>query len=407
MNIDKKTIRNIFLGVLTCIVVYWVLHEPEKLGATLNVVKDVLFPFALGGSIAFIINVPMRAIENRLIKIKNEKFRRILALVLTFVCVLLVLTLISVLLVPQLISSAKSFIPKLENLPSAINNLINRYPRLLGWLKDIVDKLNVAEFIEELITSFSSRLSSIVSGTFTVISTITDSVVDVVIAIVFSVYCLCQKETLSRQGRKLLYAFAPEKISDNVVRILRLTNATFSNFLSGQCVEVCILGCMFAIAMAIFKMPYIPLISVLVAVTAFIPVVGAWAGCVIGTLLILIENPIQALWFVVLFIFIQQIENNIIYPRVVGTSIGLSGMWVLVAVGVGGELMGAAGMFLMIPVVSVMYTLVQEVVQKRLAKRPVDPEKLKAQPPELSRRRLKWNITFKKKVKDENTQSKK
>lgn len=407
MNIDKKTLRNIFLGVLACIVVFWVLHEPEKLGATLNVIKDILFPFALGGSIAFIFNVPMRAIEKTLVKVKNVKFRRVLALILTFFGALLVLTLVYVLLVPQLISSTKSFIPKLENIPSVINNLTNRYPQIFGWLNDLdLEKINVAEMLKNAITSFTSGLSSIVSGTFSVIASITDSIVDIVIALVFSVYCLCQKETLARQGRKLLYAFLPEKATDNVVRILRLANATFSNFLSGQCVEVCILGCMFAIAMAIFRMPYIPLISVLVAVTAFIPVVGAWTGCVIGALFILLENPIQALWFVLLFVVIQQIENNIIYPRVVGTSIGLPGMWVLVAVGVGGELMGAAGMFLMIPVVSVMYTLAQEVVHKRLSKRSIDPEKLKAQAPEISRPRIKWNISFKRKKKEENTQTK-
>ena len=170
------------------------------------------------------------------------------------------------------------------------------------------------------------------------------------------------------------------------MRILRLANATFSNFLSGQCIEVCILGCMFAISMAIFRMPYIPLVSVLVAVTAFIPVVGAWVGCVFGAFLILVANPMQAVWFVVMFVVLQQIENNLIYPRVVGTSIGLSGMWVLVAVAVGGELMGVAGMFLMIPITSVIYTLLRESTNKHLQTKEIPADKLKEQPPELTKK---------------------
>jgi len=204
-----------------------------------------------------------------------------------------------------------------------------------------------------------------------------------VIGIVFAVYCVFQKELLARQGRRLLYAFLPEKFCDATVRILRLTNSTFSNFLSGQCLEVCILGCMFAISMAIFQMPYIPLVSVLVAVTAFIPVVGAFVGCIIGALFILVANPIQAVWFVLMFLVLQQIENNIIYPRVVGTSIGLPGMWVLFAVAIGGELMGVIGMFLMIPMAAVLYALLHEITHKRLNNRNIDPDKLIDHPPEL------------------------
>ena len=204
------------------------------------------------------------------------------------------------------------------------------------------------------------------------------------IAIVFSIYCLFQKETLARQGRKILYAFIKESRADYMIHVLRLTNSTFSNFLSGQCIEVCILGAMIAIAMAILRMPYIPLVSVLVAVTAFIPIVGAWAGCILGAFFMLVNDPMQAVWFAVMFLVVQQIEGNLIYPKVVGTSIGLSGMWVLVAVAVGGELFGVVGMLLMIPFASVIQTIAREIVGSRLAKRPIDAEKLTPQPPELS-----------------------
>lgn len=385
MQIDKKTLKSIFLGVITCIVLYWVLHEPERLSAASAFVSGILFPFFFGAILAFIINVPMRAIEKMLDKISNRTFRRVIALLLTFLGFLLVLALVFWLLIPQLISTIDTFIPKLNtfanNAPSWIMGYLEDNPKLLNWLND--SGFNFGEIIQKLAGVLSGWLTKIVTGTVAALGDITHAIMDAVIAIVFSIYCLFQKETLARQGRKVLYAFLPEKISDYIVRVMRLTNVTFSNFLSGQCLEVCILGCMFAITMAIFRMPYIPLVSVLIAVTAFIPVVGAWIGCALGTFFILIANPVQAIWFVLMFLVVQQIENNLIYPRVVGTSIGLSGMWVLFAVALGGELMGAAGMFLMIPVFSVVYTLLQEYTRSRLAGKNIDPEKLTPQPPEL------------------------
>lgn len=394
MHIDKKTLRNIFLGVISCILLYWVLHEPERLRSAYTFVSGILSPFFLGATLAFIINVPMRAVEKLLGKIASSSLRRVVALLLTFMGVLLLLALVFWLLIPQIISTIETFIPKLKtfanNAPAWITAFLEDNPDVL----DVVNKLglNFSELVQKAVSVISGWLTTLVSGTFSAIGDFTAALMDIVIAIVFSIYCLFQKETLARQGRKLLYAFVPEKASDYIVRVLRLTNVTFSNFLSGQCIEVCILGCMFAISMAIFQMPYIPLVSVLVAVTAFIPVVGAWVGCVLGTFFILIANPIQALWFVVMFLVLQQIENNLIYPRVVGTSIGLSGMWVLFAVALGGELMGAAGMFLMIPVVSVLYTLLQEHTRARLAGKNIDPDKLQAQPPEISRAKRKWDL---------------
>ena len=223
-------------------------------------------------------------------------------------------------------------------------------------------------------------------GAVSVIGSVTGAIINMVVSIAFAIYCLSRKEILSRQGRRLLYSFLSENHADQVIRVLRLTNSTFSNFISGQCLEACILGCLFAVAMAIFKMPYISLVSVVIGVTALIPVVGAFVGCILGAFFILVNNPIQALTFVIMFLVIQQLENNLIYPRVVGTSIGLPGMWVLVAVSVGGDLMGVGGMLLMIPVTSVIYALLREFTDKRLAERGIPPEKLQNQPPELDNR---------------------
>ena len=389
LELNKKTLRNLFLVVAGGIVLYWLLHETDRVKAVYSVVKGIFAPFVLGAALAFILNVPMRAFEGLLKKVKNERWRRVLAVLLTFVAVLLVLTLVCLLLIPQLVKTIQSLIPSLIEFAGEVEAFfyvfLNENPRLMEWVVNNTDLESVdwASLIQQAISVLGTSVSSIISGTFSAIGSVFSALVNFVIAIVFALYSLFQKETLARQGRKLLYAFVPERVSDHIVRILRLSNSTFSNFLSGQCVEVCILGCLFAVSMAIFKMPYIPLISVLIAVTAFIPIVGAFIGCVVGAFLIFVNDPLLAVWFVVMFLVLQQIENNLIYPRVVGTSIGLNGMWVLVSVAVGGELFGVAGMFLMIPFASVLYTLLQEVTNKSLTGKSIDPEKLKDQPPEL------------------------
>lgn len=391
LEISKKNLWRIFLVVCGCIVLYWLLHESERVGVVMDKVTGILSPFILGGVLAFILNVPMRSIETKLLKkISNEKGKRLLAVVLTFIAMLLVLAFVFWLLIPQVMNTVKSLIPNLYSFfteaEAFARDVLSDNPQLNELLKSYTnfENINWKDLLEKSLNVLGSSVSTIVGGAVSAIGTIFSGVFNLFIAIVFAIYCLFQKEILARQGRKLLYAFLKEKTADTTIRILRLTNSTFSNFLSGQCIEVCILGAMFAIAMAIFRMPYIPLISVLIAVTAFIPIVGAWVGCVLGGFLILVEDPMLAVWFVVMFLVIQQIENNLIYPRVVGTSVGLSGMWVLIAVALGGELMGVAGMFLMIPIVSVLYTLLREITNTKLASSVVNTEKLQPQPPELN-----------------------
>ena len=392
MHIEKKTLTKIFFLAAGCIILYWLLHDADRVKSVFGVVKGVVAPFALGAAFAFIINVPMRAFEGMLKGIKKNKLRRICAILLTVVAVLLVLTLVFLLLIPQLSNTIQSLIPKVYDFILRIGNNTTQYldnhPEVMEWLfaNTEFESFDWTNLAQKVISFLGTSFSSVANGTFAAIGNITGALMDVFIAIVFAVYCLFQKEVLARQGRKLLYAFLPENICDHTVRILRLTNSTFSNFLSGQCVEVCILGSLFAIVMSIFRMPYAPLVSVVVAVTAFIPVVGAWTGCVVGAFLILVEDPLLSIWFILMFVVLQFIENNLIYPKVVGTSVGLSGMWVLVGIGIGGELMGVAGMFLMIPVVSVIHTLLSEVTNKRLGTKNIAPEKLAPQPPELATR---------------------
>ena len=389
MELDKKNFKRLLAVVCAGIILYWLLNEPQLASGVWSFAIRTLSPFIVGAVIAFILNVPMRFFERHLKFVQKAGLRRSIALLLTLVCGALVITAVFSLLIPQLAKTIASLYPAISAFLKEVETWVNRTlaenPQLMQWIQENTElsKLDWAGLVQQGLTLVGNSLSTILTTALTAIGGLVGVLMDAFIAIVFAVYALFQKELLARQGRKLAYAFLKESHADYVVKVLRLSNATFSNFLSGQCIEVCILGALFAVAMAIFRMPYIPLISVLVAVTAFIPVVGAWAGCIIGAFLILISNPVQAFWFVIMFLVIQQIEGNMIYPKVVGTSIGLSGMWVLFAIGIGGELMGVLGMFLMIPVVSVLYTLLREWTHNRLAKRDVAEDKLREQPPEL------------------------
>ncbi len=389
LDLNKKTLLRIFYVVSGCIVLYWLLHETESMWNVVNVILGIFSPFITGACIAFVANVPMRAIENLLKKIPNPTGRRALAVILTIILILLVLTVVFLLLIPQMMETVQTLIPKVTeffiNLEKRIEQIINSNPQLLQILgsNGAGELFDWSSLVEKAVDLLGSGVTTIIQGAFSAIGSVVGTVMNLFISLIFAIYCLFQKETLARQGRKLLYAFVHEKHADRIVRVLRLSNSTFSNFLSGQCLEVCILGSMFAVAMAILRMPYIPLVSVLVAVTAFIPIVGAWIGCSLGAFFMLVNDPIQAVYFVVMFLVLQQLEGNLIYPRVVGTSIGLPGMWVLVSVSVGGALFGIAGMFLMIPMASVIYTLLRESTNGRLVKREISNEKLEAQPPEL------------------------
>lgn len=389
VNTRRKTLLYVFLGAVGCIVLYWLLFNTERVRTFFNFLKTLFAPFALGAGLAFILNVPMRAIEVRLQKIKKIALRRIISILLTFIAVALVLFLVVQLLLPQLVATVETLTTKMPGFATRVWGLINEFleanPEVMEWVEVNTDfeQMDWMSYVEKLLSWVSDGVSGIVGSTFSAIGTVFTALFNGVIAFVFAMYCLFRKEILARQGRRLLYAFLPEKFCDETVRIFRLTASTFSNFISGQCLEAVILGAMFAVTMLIFRMPYVPLVSVLVAVTALVPIVGAFVGCALGAFFILVDDPIKAVWFVVMFLIIQQIEGNVVYPKVVGSSVGLPGMWVLVAVAIGGKLMGIAGMFIMIPVISVLYTLLREITNKRLQKRGIDGDKLRDHPPQL------------------------
>lgn len=389
MEIDKKQIKSLVLGIMSCIVLYWLLHETERVKAAIGGFIRLIQPFLVGAGIAFILNVPTRAIEKQLRRIPKLPATRTLAVFLTILCLVLVISLVVHLLIPQIRETveiiAQQLPPFLSKAEQSIRQFLRDNPQIEQWLWENTDmeSLDWATLAQQAVDLVGDTLGKVVGNTVDVVRNLISSIWSLFISLVFSLYCLGNKERLARQGRRILYSILPERWSDGIIRVGRLTNSTFSNFLSGQCIEVLILGSMFAIAMTILRMPYVPLVSVLVAVTAFIPIVGAWLGCILGALFILVNDPMQALVFIVMFVVLQQIENSFIYPRVVGTSVGLPSMWTLAAVKVGGDIMGVAGMVLMIPVCSVLYTLLGEFTAARVKVRNIDPEKLRDQPPVL------------------------
>ena len=389
MQMDKKQVKTLVLGAMSCILLYWFLNDMERVKTMVGGVFSLVQPFLVGACIAFILNVPMRAIEKQIKRIPKFPADRAVSILLTLAALGLVVALVVYLLVPQVRETgeiiAQQLPPFMARVEAGIMSFLEENPQIADWLREYTDmeNMNWKAMVDQAIDFLGRGLGKVVGNTVGVVKGFISSIWSVFVSLIFSLYCLGNKERLARQGRRLLYSFLPERWADEIIRVGRLANSTFSNFLSGQCIEVIILGSMFALTMTILRMPYVPLVSVLVAVTAFVPIVGAWIGCALGALFILVNDPMQALAFVVMFLILQQIENNLIYPRVVGTSVGLPSMWTLAAVTVGADIMGVAGMVLMIPICSVIYTLLREFTEDRVKVKGIDPEKLKDHPPVL------------------------
>ena len=389
MEWNRQNIKGLLLVVCGGVAFYCALQNLDVVWGAVRGLLGILAPFLLGGALAFVLNVPMRAIERHLLKNsrRGAKLRRPLALVLTLLAVLGVLALASLVIGPGIAEAVMSIIREIpaafDRLQTQLNGLAESLAEYLPVIQEWLAGVNidweslsrkVLEYAQALGTGLVSSGSGLIGGVVSGVSTF-------VIGLIFSFYILLQKEKLARQGRQVIYGLLPLRQADRTLDILRLASRTFSSFLSGQCLEACILGTLFVVAMTIFRMPYALLVGVLIALTALIPIVGAFIGCAVGALLIAIDNPWMALWFIVLFLVLQQIEGNLIYPHVVGSSVGLPSIWVLAAVTLGGSLMGITGMLFFIPLCSVLYALFRSYVKDRLEKKAVPPEKWRDPPP--------------------------
>lgn len=351
-----------------------------KFDVVLDVLKtigQIIFPFILGGAIVFVINVPMSFLEKKIFEnVKKEnkaarKLARPVSLLLTIVLVVGVIALVMIGVIPQLT----------KTMGSLMINITDFIPQIKIWIRDFFhDNREIMNLVDQVqfnpdqairwgISLLGNGAGNMMNTTMSAVGSVVSGLATFFIAFSFACYVLFQKEKLHVQIRKVLFAFLPKQKADAFLKVCSLTYRTFANFLTGQCLEAVILGCMFVVTLSILRMPYALLIGVLIAFTALIPIFGAFIGCAVGSFLIFMVSPKQAIIFIIVFLVLQQIEGNLIYPHVVGESVGLPSIWVLAAVTIGGNLMGIVGMLVFIPLLSVVYTIFRKVVYQRLKKR--------------------------------------
>ena len=376
MDLSKmsiKKIRELIVFTALLVVALW------KFDVVLGVLKtiwDIIFPFVLGGAIAFLTNVPMSFLEKKIfenVKKKNKivrKLKRPISLILTIVLVVGVIALVMFGVIPQLtrtmgtlVTSINDFIPQMQ---SWIGEFFHNNQEIMNLVDQI--EFDPDQAIKWGISLLGNGAGNMMNTTMSAVGSIVSGVATFFIAFSFACYILFQKEKLHIQIRKVFFAFLPRQKADTFLKVCSLTYRTFANFLAGQCLEAVILGSMFVVTLSILRMPYALLIGILIAFTALIPIFGAFIGCAVGSFLIFMVNPQQAILFVIVFLVLQQIEGNLIYPHVVGESVGLPSIWVLAAVTIGGNLMGIVGMLVFIPLLSVLYTIFREFVYLLLKK---------------------------------------
>lgn len=367
MKKDILEMRKWIILILIAIFSYWGLNNFDKLLGVINTGYKVLEPFILGGAIAFVLNILVNKIEKYLdkwMKKRRPKLVRFMAIILSLLIFILVIVFTAFLLIPELIENIQML---MGSIPGLIGDAQNSILKLLDKYPDIQSEISKM-FAESgsVSTIISNVLNYFITGAIGFIGSLVSSFITIFTAIIFAIYMLAQKEYLIRGTKKVLYSLLNKKHADKLVEIGTLANKTFSKFISGQCLEAIILGTLMFIAFTISGFPYALMLAVLTAITSLIPIFGALIAMVIGAILIGIGNPVQAIIFVIVFQVVQQIEGNFIYPRVVGASVGLSPLWTLLAITVGGNLFGIPGILLGLPVASVLYALIKELVNGRL-----------------------------------------
>ena len=377
MHQDKFPTKR-FLGIITFVLLlYWALLHPSQVGAILSGLFALVSPFVLGFAIAFIVNVPLRLLEGQWDKhMKSSKGKRPVCLVASLIIIVAIIFALFFIVVPalgesiaNLASQLPQYVRQLESLYLSLTDLLAQHNIVLPTLD-----LDLEAIYSAVLNFFTNYGQALVDTTVGVTTSIVSVVVNFVLAFVFSLYVLAQKETLMRQGRKVVSALLPQRWANKTLEVATLTNKTFANFVTGQLTEAVILGSLCFLGMTLLRIPYAAVVSVLIGFCALIPIFGAIIGAIVGAFLILLVAPRKALWFLIFLIILQQLEGNLIYPRVVGKSVGLPGIWVLAAVTVGGNAFGLVGMLLSVPVCSVLYTLFREFVNYRLEQKGLHTE---------------------------------
>lgn len=377
VNIKWKTCFKIGVSafILFLCIYYW-----QTAVNYLLVIAGSLISLLIGGVIAYIVNILMSFLESHYFADSNKKYviksRRPVCMIVSFLIVLLIVVLVIALVVPELIKSISMIINRLpvafRNLSE--NELITKY---LPMISEYISNINWNEIVNRAQRFFTDNFGGMAGNLISTVSTVFSSVLNFVLGLIFSIYLLLSKDRLCAQAKEIMEHYVKKSWNEKIQYVLTILNRNFRRFIVGQCTEAVILGVLCAVGMVIFRFPYAIMIGVLVGFTALIPVVGAYVGAAAGIFMMLTISPMKALMFVIFIVVLQQLEGNLIYPRVVGNSLGLPALWVLVAVTVGGGIGGVIGMLVAVPIVSSIYQLVQNDVRKRRAVKAAEEKKMK------------------------------
>lgn len=374
MGFDKVKVKQVCLIALYIAALGLLLIYSKVLFLGIKMFFSIVLPFIVGGVIAFVLNIPMKAIEKGLFSKAKGKMgnsiKRPVSMILALSFVVAIVTMIFIIVVPQLRITIKTLgakiPPFLDEVVIWVQGIVAEYPELTAYFENIENlEFNWEVIIGSLGGFLKNGVGNMFGFTLTVAGNIIGGLVNALIALVFAIYILSQKEILQSQGLRIIDAYAKPGLNKWLRDLFGRLHANFTNFICGQCLEAVVLGCLFIIFMTIFRFPYAIMIGTLIGFTSLIPIVGAFIGCGVGAFMILIDDPMQALWFVILFLVLQQIEGNLIYPKVVGNSVGLPSIWVLASVTIGGSLFGVAGMLVFIPLMSTLYSLLRDDVNRR------------------------------------------
>ena len=373
MNLDKENTKKIILIVAIGIIIYLGLQNLSNILGFFQGLLKILNPFILGACMAFVLNVGVNLIENKWIKNKKKnkvikRIKRPLSIFLAILILFAVIFFVIFLVIPGLIDtidSIKTYIPGIAtNVQNWLYDITNQYPQINDTIKNInIDWNNLDDETMKLLQNWAG---TILSSSINILASIFSGVTNFIIGLIFAVYILLQKEKLGMQFKKIMQAYMKPELMEKTLKIFKVTNSAFTKFITGQVTEACILGFLCFLGMVVLGMPYALTIAVLIGFTALIPIFGAFIGAGIGALLIAVQSPMLALGFIVFIIILQQIEGNIIYPKVVGNSVGLPGIWVMVAVTVGGSLWGITGIAVSVPIASILYALLREDVNNKI-----------------------------------------
>lgn len=416
MKLDKENTKQIIKIVVIAIVLLVALLNIEPVWNIFKTFLSILSPFIWGLAIAFILNIFMRFYEEKLFKTKEKTYnkstkkssisgikeidkeesakgnniktenvqkassktgiKRALSITLSIITIVAVITIILLLIIPQFVEIIKNLIINmpsyLESLKTWAIDLTERVPEINNFIQNIqID----TEALKEGVMNISKDVLDV---TINQVSGLVGGIVNFFIAVVFAVYILANKEGLKVQAKEFIYARATKERADYILKVSRLARDSFRSFLTGQAKEAVILGVLCTLGMLILGIPYAGPVGALTALTAFIPIVGAFIGGFVGAILIVAVDPIKALIFIIFIIVLQQIEGNLIYPHVVGKNIGLPSIWVLVAITIGGSLFGIMGMIVGLPILSIIYAIVTENTNKKLQEKGLKEEILES-----------------------------